>query len=147
MSRKNKKSRIANYPGKSKWGFYPSQPFLPQRYDKNLYLQNKFAKKNQTHTAFYDKVWAKDDAFWKLNTPGTEWNCKCDVEETDEPVTDNSQVPVPDPNDEDYKKNIQGIEGNPAKTGEIFTNNASYIRAYRNKQKRKIEDWAGDKLL
>lgn len=54
---------------------------------------------------------------------------------------------VPDPNDEDYKKSIQGIEGNPAKTGEIFTNNARYIRTCSNTNKRKIEDWAGDKLL
>jgi len=81
----------------------------------------------------YNRVWAKDDPFWNFNAPGTEWNCKCDIEETDEPLTDNTAVPQP--------TIPLGLEGNPAQTGEIFTDNASYIRAYNrsNTQRRKAE--------
>ncbi len=76
-----------------------------------------------THEKFYDKVWPKGDDFWNTNMPGQEWNCKCDLEETDDPVTDNSDVktvPVP-----------KGLEGNPSVTGEIFTDKASYISKAR----------------
>ena len=85
------------------------------------WLPSRSAVPRSTHRRFYDRVWRKDDNFWKTNQPGTEWNCKCDIEETDDPATDNSDIeqpPVP-----------KGLEGNPASTGEVFTDNASYIRS------------------
>lgn len=87
------------------------------------WIGTRSANPRQTHKLFEDKVWAKDDDFWKKNMPGQEWNCKCDLEETDDPVTDNSNVktvPVP-----------KGLEGNPAVTREIFTDMASYISKAR----------------
>lgn len=87
------------------------------------WIGTRSANPRQTHKLFEDKVWAKDDDFWKKNMPGQEWNCKCDLEETDDPVTDNSNVktvPVP-----------KGLEGNPSVTGEIFTDKAGYIRKAR----------------
>ena len=83
------------------------------------WVPSRSANPRATHVAFYDKVWAKDDAFWSNHAPGTEWNCKCDIEETDDPVTDNSGVPLP--------KVPKGLEGNPAETGELFTDKASYV--------------------
>ncbi|MBQ0111690.1 MAG: hypothetical protein KBT03_01030 [Bacteroidales bacterium] len=69
-------------------------------------------------------MWAKDDPFWTANQPGSLWNCKCDWQETDEPVTDG--------NPSNKRIVNQGLEGNPAITGEIFTDNASYIRYGRD---------------
>lgn len=103
------------------------------------WIGTRSANPRQTHKLFEDKVWAKDDDFWKKNMPGQEWNCKCDLEETDDPVTDNSNVktvPVP-----------KGLEGNPSVTGEIFTDKASYISSCSNRKKEKIEKWYGDKIL
>lgn len=57
---------------------------------------------------------------WSDNQPGSLWNCKCDWQETDEPVTDG--------NPSNRRIVNQGLEGNPAITGEIFTDNASYIK-------------------
>lgn len=97
------------------------------------WLASRSADPRLSHTAFYNRIWAKDDPFWLVNAPGTEWNCKCDIEQTDEPVTDNGQLPT---------ANIPlGLEGNPAHTGEIFTDNASYIRAFNksNTQQKKAE--------
>ena len=92
-----------------------------------------------SHTAFYNRVWAKDDPFWNFNAPGTEWNCKCDIEETDEPLTDNTAVPQP--------TIPLGLEGNPAQTAEIFTDNASYIRtAGRNRRTREEAEEKCEKL-
>lgn len=103
------------------------------------WLPSRSADPRTSHQAFYNRVWAKDDPFWNTNAPGTEWNCKCDIEETDEPATDNAALPQP--------QVPLGLEGNPAQTGEIFTDNASYIRTCSNSKKRKVEQWAGDKLL
>lgn len=90
------------------------------------WLPSRSAVIRATHEKFYDKVWPKGDDFWNTNLPGQEWNCKCDLEETDDPVTDNSDVktvPVP-----------KGLEGNPSVTGEIFTDKAGYI-SKGNKQR------------
>ena len=83
------------------------------------WVPSRSANPRATHVAFYDKVWAKGDAFWDNHAPGTEWNCKCDIEETDDPVTDNSGVPLPEV--------PKGLEGNPYDTGELFTDKASYV--------------------
>ncbi len=72
------------------------------------------------HKDFWNNVWPKDDPFWKTHQPGTEWNCKCDLEETDDPATDNSAVPD--------AKVPKGLEGNPFYTSEVFTKDVGYIR-------------------
>lgn len=83
------------------------------------WLPSRSATPRELHAAFWNRVWAKDDPFWNHNQPGNLWNCKCDWEETDDPPTDgNPKATV----------KHDGLEGNPAKTGEIFTDNASYIR-------------------
>ncbi len=96
------------------------------------WIPSRSANPRAEHTAFYNRIWRKDDPFWNNNQPGTEWNCKCDIEETDEQPTDNNDIPTPDV--------PRGLEGNPANTGEIFTDNAPYIRHMqrdRNANQRK----------
>lgn len=83
------------------------------------WIPSRSVTPRELHMGFWNRVWAKDDPFWNENQPGNLWNCKCDWEETDEPPTDgNPKAAV----------KHDGLEGNPAKTGEIFTDNASYIR-------------------
>lgn len=88
------------------------------------WLPSRAANPRITHTKFYDRIWRKDDPFWNNNAPGTEWNCMCDVEECDDQPTDNSQIKQPDI--------PKGLEGNPASTGEVFSDNASYIAKCKN---------------
>ena len=109
------------------------QPDNVRLFPNLKWLPSRSADPRVSHTAFYNHIWAKDDPFWNTNAPGTEWNCKCDIEETDEPLTDNTAVPQP--------AVPLGLEGNPAQKGEVFTDNASYIRAYNrsNTQRRKAE--------
>lgn len=92
----------------------PDNPFRNLRW-----LPSRSADPRAAHVKFYNRIWAKGDSFWDTHSPGTEWNCKCDLEETNEPATDagDSELHVP-----------RGLEGNPAKTGEIYTDEASYIR-------------------
>ena len=83
------------------------------------WVPSRSANPRATHQVFYDRVWAKNDPFWANHSPGTEWNCKCDIEETDAPVTENQDMQLP--------KAPRGLEGNPYETGELFSDNASYI--------------------
>jgi uncharacterized protein with gpF-like domain len=93
-----------------------------------------------SHMEFYHRVWAKTDPFWATNSPGQEWNCQCDIEETSDGETNNAAVPQPRPK--------KGLEGNPGIKeingepnpyyGQAFTDKASYIaRAGGSETERK----------
>ncbi len=76
------------------------------------WLPSRSADPRESHKLFWDRVWSKDDSFWLENTPGSLWNCKCDWEETDDPVTDGNPKGL---------LSAKGLCGNPGKTGEVFT--------------------------
>ena len=110
------------------------QPDNVRLFPNLKWLPSRSADPRISHIGFYNHVWPKDDPFWNTHSPGTEWNCKCDVEETDEPATDNSAVRLP--------KVPPGLEDNPAKTGQIFTDNASYIRMAPRATREKVQNLA-----
>jgi hypothetical protein len=96
------------------------------------WLPSRSATPREEHMAFYDRVWAKDDPFWDTNQPANLWNCKCDWEETSDACTsDNPNTPI----------RHNGLEGNPARTGEVFTDKCSYVKGAgtNKKEKSKIE--------
>ena len=97
-----------------------NEPERKELFPNLKWLPSRSVTPRNEHEGFYNRIWAKDDPFWQKNFPGTEWNCKCDIEETDEPTSDNSKVSVPEP--------PAGLEGNPDTTGEIFTNNAGVVK-------------------
>jgi len=72
----------------------------------------------EAHMPYYYVVRPVDDPFWQKNFPGNLWNCKCDWMATAKPVTNLPDKIVPP---------SKGLEGNPAITGKIFTNNASWL--------------------
>ncbi len=93
------------------------------------WLPSRSATPREEHMRFYNRVWAKSDPFWQQNQPGNLWNCKCDWEETDDPTTDgNPTTPV----------RHNGLEGNPALTGQVFTDNHAYFaKAGENKKEER----------
>ncbi|MBO7202071.1 MAG: hypothetical protein J6V30_00840 [Paludibacteraceae bacterium] len=97
------------------------------------WLPSRSATPREQHMLFYNRVWAKDDPFWAQNQPGNLWNCKCDWEETADPVTDgNPETPV----------RHNGLEGNPAQTRQIFSDNCAYVKnSGQNRRERdKVEE-------
>ncbi len=72
------------------------------------------------HAAYVGLVFPKGDPFWDKHLPGSEWNCKCDIQETAAEPSTQTHIPDLTP--------PRGLEGNPAKTGEVFTDNVGYIR-------------------
>lgn len=71
------------------------------------------------HLRYVGRVWSMDDPFWKENSPGCIWNCKCDWQNTRKPVTENSDLPPVDVS--------PGLEGNPAVTNEIISDKHPYF--------------------
>lgn len=98
---------------------FTSDPISNELYPNLKWLPSRSATPREAHMLFWNRVWAKNDPFWNENTPGSLWNCKCDWEETDEPVTNGN----PGGN-----VSARGLEGNPAKTGEIFTDECPYVK-------------------
>ncbi len=83
------------------------------------WIPSRSATPREEHIPFYNRIWPKDDPFWQNNQPGNLWNCKCDWQQTDEPATDGNPAA-------DISK--PGLRGNPATTGQIFSDDASYIQ-------------------
>ncbi len=61
------------------------------------------------------------DKFWDKHHPGDHWNCKCSLEQTDEPANPDVLSRVPD------VKAQKGLAANPGKTGEMFDKEHPYI--------------------
>lgn len=92
--------------------------------EKDLYpnikwIPSRSADPREAHRLFYGKVLPADHPFWQENFPGNLWNCKCDWTHTDEPVTSFPQANV---------KPHSGLEGNPAITGEIFSEKTTWFK-------------------
>lgn len=107
---------------------FTSDPTANMLYPNLKWLPSRSANPREEHRVFWNRVWAKDDPFWNENSPGSLWNCKCDWRETDEPVTDGNPG---------GHISHRGLEGNPAKTGEVFTDECPYVRN-ANKETEKI---------
>lgn len=93
------------------------------------WIASRSADPREEHMVFYGLILPKTDPFWLENFPGNIWNCKCDWEETDEPAA---------PSAPDYVTPAKGLEGNPANTGEVFTDKSTYFQGISEKQKAKI---------
>lgn len=67
--------------------------------------------------------------FWEKHRPGDRWNCKCTLQQTDEPVNDEvirDFYPVPQQ---------KGLDNNPADDGKLFSDSHPYItKAYAGAQ-------------
>ena len=74
--------------------------------------------------------------FWEKHRPGDRWNCKCTLQQTDDPVNDEvirDFYPVPQQD---------GLDNNPADDGKLFSDSHPYIaKAYKGAR------YAVEKLL
>lgn len=97
---------------------FPNIKWLPSR---SLHLR-------EAHIPFYNRIWSKSDPFWNENQPGALWNCKCDWQQTYQPVTESNPV---------GSVSAPGLKGNPAVTGKVFSDDAAYFNI-SNEEKTQV---------
>ena len=76
-----------------------------------------------SHRAFWERrlTLPVGDPFWNEHHPGDRWNCKCSLEQTDEPAT-------PELKAEFYGLRPQrGLENNTGRDGRTFSDNHPYF--------------------
>ena len=75
-----------------------------------------------SHRKFWEKklTLPVDDPFWSKHHPGDRWNCKCSLEQTDDPVNRPDDLDGVDPPQ-------RGLENNPGKDGHTFSDNHPYF--------------------
>lgn len=86
------------------------------------WLPSTAVHRREAHIPFYHHIWPVGDPFWDAHKPGDEWGCQCGWASTDEPVTDNRGLEDPG-----AAPVSPGLGGNPAKTGELFTDDHPYF--------------------
>ena len=77
-----------------------------------------------THRSFWEKKLTLpiEHPFWSKHHPGDRWNCKCALEATDEPASDENIIKdIPDIAPQ------RGLENNPGKDGVIINDNHPYF--------------------
>lgn len=62
----------------------------------------------------------KTHRFWQSHRPGDRWNCKCSLEETDDPATGDAAIPMTR-----YKQS-PGLDNNPGADGHLFSRTHPY---------------------
>jgi hypothetical protein len=89
------------------------------------WLPSRSVDKRPEHALFAYKIWPKRDPFWNDNLPGQLWNCKCDLQETDaDPTPSRPKGPT--------EETPRGLKGNPALTGKLISDDASYFSQQRD---------------
>ena len=99
-----------------------------------------------THRSFWEKKLTLpiEHPFWNKHHPGDRWNCKCALEATDEPASDDNiikDIPAIAPQ--------RGLENNPGKDGIILNDKHPYFPSscascdfYKNSGiKNKVKGW------
>ncbi len=92
-------------------------------YPNMEWITTRSADPREEHLAFVGIVLPIDDPFWSSNQPGDLWNCKCDWQQTDKPSTGGAPKGVTP---------SVGLEGNPAETGELITDQHPYFTKASN---------------
>jgi len=82
------------------------------------WIASRSANARDLHQSFSGIIRPIDDAFWNDNSPGNLYNCKCSWKTTDKQTTD-APTETARPHD--------GLDGNPANTGELFTDKHPYF--------------------
>lgn len=78
----------------------------------------------EDHRLFWNVIRPIDDPFWGEHRPGDRWNCKCDLEATDEPATVRDEIPDGSPAD----RPSPGLDNNPAKDAKLFSDTHPYVQ-------------------
>jgi len=121
-----------------------AKQFIDFQGDADLYpnmewIMTRSANPREAHLALVGTIRPINDSFWNENQPGNLWNCKCDWQPTDKEVTGVPKQVV---------KPATGLDGNPAFTGELITDEHPYISKIKDTELfRQIDQFAFNNYL
>ena len=95
------------------------------------------------HKVFWNTVRPIDDPFWDVHRPGDRWNCKCDLEATDEPATPTEDLPEGSPAD----RPAPGLDNNPAKDAKLFSDTHPYVANGYKGAKKAVREFIKEQLV
>lgn len=108
------------------------QGFLNDRdvYPNLEYMPSLSANPSPVHAKYYGIIKPIDDPIWNTLMPPSRWGCMCGVQQTREDES-TEEVEAPEP--------LPGIEGNPGKTGRVFSGSSPFILDKTKEQKVAIK--------
>jgi len=92
----------------------------------------------EEHRAFWGLILPMDDPFWQNNQPGNLYNCKCNWRQTNKPATAGPEKIV---------KPARGLEGNPYKTREIFTDKHPYFERADKQTRERVDSFVSEQIF
>lgn len=95
------------------------------------------------HKIFWNIIRPIDDPFWGEHRPGDRWNCKCDLEATDEPATPTEDLPEGSPAD----LPAPGLDNNPAKDAKLFSDTHPYVANGYKGAKKAVREFIKEQLV
>ena len=87
------------------------------------------------HLPFWNTVLPVDHPFWDQHRPGDRWNCKCSLSATDDPAT---SVPTAPASSAGGNRPHPGLDTNPGKTAQLFSNTQSKKQSAKRKKTKGI---------
>jgi hypothetical protein len=97
-------------------------------YPNIIWLPSRAAVPMPEHQVFWNRIWSKEDEFWAKHCPGDHFGCACSWAETGAPVNATWKFKDLKGNDVTMPEADKGLEGNPGKTGEVFSGEASHFK-------------------
>lgn len=118
-----------------------AKQYLDFQQDADLYpnmewIMTRSADPREEHLTLVGTVRPINDPFWDENQPGNLWGCKCDWQPTDKDVTGAPEKEV---------KPATGLDGNPALTGELITDEHPYISKINDRSE--IESFCNSNIV
>jgi hypothetical protein len=100
-----------------------AKQFLQFQEDADIYpniewIATRSVSPRAEHVQYTGLILPIDDPFWNSNQPGNEYNCKCDWRRTSKDPTAKPEKTYPP---------ARGLDGNPAQTGELITEQHPYF--------------------
>lgn len=95
------------------------------------YMPSQSADPSDDHMKYYGIIKPINDPFWDTALPPSRWGCKCWVKQTKAEATD-QEIDAPAP--------LPGIEGNPGKSGRVFSATSPFVTEKSKKDRQMIQE-------
>jgi hypothetical protein len=101
------------------------------------YMPSTAAEPDTVHRQFWGIVLPLNHPFWDEHLPPSRWGCQCSVKQRSD---NKNATALP----ENLPKPPKGLEGNPYKTGKVFSPNHPFIAKASEARKQSVEkEWTG----